>query len=119
TLGLMTEGQTLKEIGESFEALCSFLRDNNRGCQWPSMSYLMFLRDRYRFPPIHPGNIQALLDSLGVSHRIYGHVSWYGYRAVLRVADQLWDDLAVYDPRHIIDIQSYMYVLGATSLSLR
>lgn len=112
TLDVMTKAETPEEIGMLFDALCRFLRENNLGCQWPSMSYLMFLRNRYEFFPIHPGKFQAVLDFLGISQSIYGYVSWESYQVLLEVAGQLRDDLAVYEPRHIIDIQGYMYVLG-------
>lgn len=112
TLRLMTAGTSRTEVMGHLEELCQFIRDHHLPCRWQPLSYLLFLRDRERFLPVHAGHFQRLLDYLGVPVRIYGKVTGEGMAALLELADVLRDDLAAYGPRDLIDVHSYMWVVA-------
>ncbi len=109
--GLLTADR--RDPSEEFDALCEFLRDvKGFGCQWAPMSYLLFLIDSDRYFPVRAGYFQQLLSYYGVDSPFGGRVTWSRYRTLLDLAGELRDNLAPYEPRHAVDIQSYMYVVA-------
>lgn len=102
-----------RDPGGEFDALCDFLRSvNGFGCQWAPMSYLLFLIDSDRYFPVRAGYFQQLLTYYGVNTPFGGEVTWSRYRVLLDLADVLRDYLSPHEPRHAVDIQSYMYVVA-------
>lgn len=119
TRRMMTAGESRDDVVSHFDTLCEFLRRHQRPCQWPPMSYLLFLRDKEHFFPVHPGEFQALLENLAVEATISGHCNGENLAVLLQVADEIAEDLrdGGYQPRDAIDVQSFMWVV-ATNLGV-
>lgn len=100
-------------LGSRFDDLVSYLKLRRLGCSWPFLSYLTFVANPRLFFPVQPSPIQALLSYLGDDTKIERRISWDTYDHLLDVADELRTLLVAFDPADAIEIQSYMYVLGA------
>jgi hypothetical protein len=103
----------VRDPSTEFDELCDYLRSvDGFGCQWAPMSYLLFLLDSGRYFPIHSGQFANLLNFYEVEEPFAGKVTWERYQVLLDVAEELGDYLAPYEPRHAVDIQSYMYMVS-------
>jgi hypothetical protein len=93
--------------------IASLPRRQTRVLTWPLATVFGFIA----LPKIHifykPRVTQLAAKEYGFDLRYTSRPSWDGYNGLLRFASQVRRDLADMRPRDMIDIQSFLWVLGS------
>ncbi len=93
--------------------IASLPRRQTRVLTWPLATVFGFIAQ----PKIHifykPRVTQLAAKEYGFDLRYTSRPSWEGYNALLHFAAQVRRDLADMRPRDMIDIQSFLWVLGS------
>jgi len=100
-----------------FEAFTRTLHDL-QALKWPVATYFLFMRfpDRHIF--VKPEVTKHIANILHVDIQYTPEVTWRTYSRVLHLAETLKAKLAAYEkevlvPRDMIDLQSFIWVVGA------
>ncbi|MCB8924028.1 MAG: DUF3883 domain-containing protein [Ardenticatenaceae bacterium] len=102
-------------VAPRFDQFAGYLSKYGLGCTWRFVTYLLFLLDKELYFPVLPTLFDKVLAFHGFDHRMaYRKVTWANYQPLLNFADDLRCRLQErgHEPNSLVDIHSYMYVLG-------
>lgn len=95
------------------EVVGALPRKQTRVLTWPVVTVFGFLAQ----PRVHlfmkPNTIRAAAEAYGFPLRYASRPSWNTYESFLRFAETIRADLKDLKPRDMIDLQSFMWVLGS------
>ena len=80
---------------------------------WPVVSVFGFIARPRVHLMLKPLVTQRAASAYGFDLHYRSNPSWSTYRSLLGFARRLRDDLADWRPRDLIDIQSFIWVLGS------
>jgi hypothetical protein len=101
-----------ESFGQRFDAFVNYLKENRLSCRWRFVSYLAFLLDSERYFPIPAEPFEQVMRFHGIDIHISGQVNWHTYATILDFAIELRRLLVLHVPQSLIDLHSYMWVLG-------
>ncbi len=106
-------GDAEKKFNQWCETVASLPRKQTRVLTWPVVTVFGFIAR----PDIHiffkPKATRTAALYYGYDFAYSSHPSWTGYAPLLDFADHVRRDLADLRPRDLIDIQSFMWVVGS------
>jgi hypothetical protein len=95
------------------EVVSSLPRKQTRVLTWPLVSVFGFIAQPDRHLFVKPTVTRAAARAYGFDLQYQSRPSWETYASVLEFAAVLRADLADLQPRDMIDIQSFIWVLGS------
>jgi hypothetical protein len=106
----------IKERFKKFAETLSILpRKQTRVRTWPLQTVFGFIARPKEFIFLKPRVTQAAAEAYGYTEFEYGSApDWNTYRSFLRFAAQIKKDISDLRPRDMIDIQSFIWVLGSS-----
>jgi hypothetical protein len=105
---------TLKERFENFiKVIASLPRKQTRVLTWPLVTVFGFIANPDEFIFLKPNVTKAAAEKYAFDFQYQSKVSWETYESLLAFAEQVGADLAELKPRDMIDIQSFIWVLGS------
>src|SRR4051812_32239308 len=96
------------------EVVDALPRRQTRVLTWPIVTVFGFIADPSRHIFVKPTVTRLAARRYGVELPYQSRPSWAVYRAVLEFADLIRRDLRDLRPRDLIDLQSFMWVLGSS-----
>lgn len=88
-------------------------RRQTRVATWPLVTVFGFIARPKRHIFVKPLTTKRAAASYGFPLSYRSHVDWTTYRSVLDFAEAVRDDIADLEPRDMIDVQSFLWVLGS------
>jgi hypothetical protein len=106
--------EPMKERFEQFtEVLASLPRKQTRVLTWPLQTVFGFIADPQKYFFLKPRVTQLAAKEYGYVFSYRSRPNWETYKGVLDLAGQVKRDLADLEPRDLIDVQSFLWVLGS------
>jgi hypothetical protein len=81
---------------------------------WPVVTAFPFLANPRRNVFLKPMTVKRAAEAYGFDLDYQSNPNWHTYRGLLRFASQVRRDIKDLRPRDMIDIQSFIWVLGTT-----
>jgi hypothetical protein len=95
------------------EVLSALPRKQTRVHTWPLHTVFGFIARPDRDIFLKPNVTRRAAEAYGFPFRYASRPSWETYSSLLQFASILWRDLADLEPRDLVDIQSFIWVLGS------
>jgi hypothetical protein len=119
--GLYTFLHGSGDVEKRFERWCEVIgslpRTQTRVLTWPLVTVFGFLAQPERHIFLKPNVTRAAAENYGFDFRYGSKPSWSGYANLLKFASVVRRDLRDLRPRDMIDIQSFIWVLGSDEYS--
>jgi len=103
---------TYERFGPRFEEFLKYLQENRLGASWLFLTYLAYLLDCDLYFEVLPTRFEIAINYLGNARKIQGSISWSLYKLILDFVGQLKVLLALHSPDRLIDIHTYVFLLG-------
>ncbi len=104
----------LKERFEQFtETLNSLPRIQTRGLTWPMQTIFGFLGNPAEHIFLKPRVTQIAAEKYHFNFQYRSRLNWNTYQSLLDFAEQIKQDMNVYQPKDYIDLQSFLWVMGS------
>lgn len=95
------------------EVVAALPRKQSRVLTWPVATVFGFIAQPETHIFLKPTVTRVGAREYGFDFRYRSGPSWETYSSLLEFADELWEDLGDLRPRDLIDIQSFIWVLGS------
>jgi hypothetical protein len=119
--GLYTLLHGSGDVEKRFERWCEVIgslpRRQTRVLTWPLVTVFGFLAQPERHIFLKPKVTRVAAENYGFDFRYASKPSWSGYANLLEFASLVRRDLRDLRPRDMIDIQSFIWVLGSDEYS--
>ena len=119
--GLYTLLHGSGDVEKRFERWCEVIgllpRKQTRVLTWPLVTVFGFLAQPERHIFLKPKVTRVAAENYGFDFRYASKPSWSGYANLLEFASLVRRDLRDLRPRDMIDIQSFIWVLGSDEYS--
>lgn len=94
---------------ERLQKYVGFCQENNFDCKWTAPTYYLFLLYPETDYFVKPTIVQWLLKLVGSEHKYNSTPSAELYGEILNICNQIKKELLEYEPRDMIDIQSFIW----------
>ena len=105
------------EMQERFERWCAVVsalpRRQTRVLTWPLVTVFGFIAQPEQHLFLKPTVTRRAAESYGYALRYHSRPNWETYSGLLGFAEAVRSDLRDLRPRDMIDIQSFLWVLGS------
>jgi hypothetical protein len=106
--------EDLKERFEKFsEALSMLPRKQTRVCTWPMQTVFGFIANPRRFIFLKPRVTMKAARKYGYDFHYSPKPGWDTWKSLMAFVKQIKKDISDLKPRDMIDIQSFIWVLGS------
>jgi hypothetical protein len=95
------------------DAIASLPVKQTRVLTWPVLTVFGFIADPSRHIYLKPTVTKKAAEKYKFDFRYSSKPSWDTYHSLLQFARQVWNDTAAYHPRDLVDIQSFIWVVGS------
>lgn len=102
------------ELKGRFEAFASLLQDMDAG-KWTLVTYYLYVVHPGQYMFVKPTVIQHAAELCRFEIQYRAEPNWLTYRRVLNFSEYLKAQLAELEPRDMIDVQSFMWVIAPGS----
>lgn len=106
-----------KELRKRFEAFTVVLgelpRKQTRVLTWPLQTVFGFIADPANHIFLKPRVTQAAAEKYGIDFRYRSRPNWETYQSLLDFAEAVRNDTAHLKPRDMIDLLSFIWVIGS------
>ena len=106
-------GKPERRFAQWVEVVASLPRKQTRVLTWPLVSVFGFIAQPEQHMFVKPNVMREAARAYGFDLHYESRPSWQTYASVLEFAALLRADLADLKPRDMIDLQSFMWVLGS------
>ena len=103
-----------EELKLRFERYADIL-DGIGAAKWTIATYFMFIMYPEEYIFLKPTNTQNAADISGFEINYQSALNWHTYESVLKFANYLKQELSSLSPRDMIDVQSFMWCIAATT----
>jgi hypothetical protein len=114
-LYLYVYGRTaIQQRFEAFrEVLAHLPRKQTRVLTWPLQTVFGFIADPLQHIFLKPRVTQAAAEKYGFDLKYRSQPNWQTYSSMLQFAEEIRNDTSQFAPADMIDIQSFIWVLGS------
>ena len=95
------------------DMLASLPVRQTRVLTWPVLTIFGFIADPSRHIYLKPTVTRKAAEKYHFSFHYSSKPSWETYQSLLLFAQQVWKDTPAYRPRDLMDIQSFIWVMGS------
>ena len=80
---------------------------------WPVLTIFGFLADPSSHIYLKPTVTRSAAEKYKFDFNYSSKPSWDTYQSLLEFAEEIWKDTVAYRPRDMMDIQSFIWVIGS------
>jgi hypothetical protein len=94
------------------KAVCDLPAERGRVASWPIATIVPFLAQPDRFIFLKPSVTHVAAEILGYNLNYKSEPNWLTYKCLLQMSDIYKEKLAPLNPKDLIDVQSFFWVVG-------